>query len=392
MASERFWDIIKNNMSKKVRLIIFISLVITYFIVAPILIYYALGYRFNFDTRTVISTGGFDLKIWPQETNILIDQKIVRRTNIFSNDELIQGLLPKKYNIAVEKEGYFTWDKNLNIEANKVTKLENVTLIKESLAFQNVKGSFDNFYISPDEKYILTANEASATFHTIDSSTLDIVNTFTLQNPKDLVVSWNTGSETVKLYNKTTPEIIYSINYKKTGTIIPEETPGIPSDEILSVQPVTVNGITLVKDADYISLLNTKTDKFEKYYQAKDWKFSPDKSKFLFFNDHEILFAKTNAPTQKIFLIRFSGIIDDCFWLNNDYVIYNVGGKLKISEIDTRDKINTVDLKVQLTTESDAVTTLINPEIHFDTTNKILYILNEKNLFVSEPLTDKKNK
>lgn len=381
-------------MSKKIRLIIFISLVLTYFIAAPILIYYALGYRFNFDTQSVVTTGGFYLKIWPQETTILVDQKAIRQTSIFSNEELIQSLLPKKYNIAVEKNGYFTWDKNLPVENKKITKIENITLIKQTIPFSTVKDSVASFFLSPNDGLILIANDIDLSFSLLDSQSKKVKNSFSIpevtkNNIDDVsVLSWNQNLKIIYLKLRDGTDKYFSVDYSNAGALTPEAIASPKTPEDL----VTSGNLTLKKQNNNIYLQNTATMEFEPFYKGKGIIFSNDKSKFLFFSDHEILFAKTDSPDQKIFLMRFSEVINDCFWLNNDYIIYNVAGKIKISEIDTRDKINTVDLAIKLKIEDGARVALKNPKIFFDGINKNLYILNEQTLFVSEPLTDKSNK
>jgi len=45
-----------------------------------------------------------------------------------------------------------------------------------------------------------------------------------------------------------------------------------------------------------------------------------------------------------LFLTRFSEKIGRIFWLTNDYLIFNVGDKIKIAEIDSRDQLNVIDL------------------------------------------------
>lgn len=381
-------------MNRKIRLIILISLVLTYFIVAPILIYYALGYRFDFDNQTVVSTGGFYLKIWPQEANILIDQEIVGQTNVFSNEKLIRSLLPKKYNIAVQKEGYFGWDKNLDVEDKKITKLENITLIKKTISFAKIKDDVVNIFLSPNENLILIINYPDYSFSLLDSQSGIIKNTFfipeiTKANISNVdVFSWNQNLKTILLKLEGEPNEYFSVDYNKTGVLT-------PTTIILKKDPedlVTSGNLTFKKQNSNIYLLDKTTLEYEPFYKGKGIVFSNDKLKFLFFSDHEILFANTDTLDKKIFLMRFSGIISDCFWLNNNYIIYNINDNIKISEIDTRDKINTVDLQIKLTAEDNSIITPKNPKIFFDGINKNLYILNEKTLFVSEPLTSKNNR
>jgi hypothetical protein len=76
---------------------------------------------------------------------------------------------------------------------------------------------------------------------------------------------------------------------------------------------------------------------------------------------------------EQLFLTRFSEKIDSLFWYTNYYLIFNLGDKIKIIEIDERDKINIYDLAE-----------FKDPEIFW--ANKKLYILSEQNLYASDEL------
>ena len=108
---------------------------------------------------------------------------------------------------------------------------------------------------------------------------------------------------------------------------------------------------------------------------------SPDFNKILYLGNFEIwiFFLKDNLNQpqkkagEKVFLTRFSEKIKDCFWLNSGYLIFNTDSKLKIAEIDDRDRINIYDLK-----------DFENPKIFFNGNNKKVYILSNGKFFVSE--------
>lgn len=92
---------------------------------------------------------------------------------------------------------------------------------------------------------------------------------------------------------------------------------------------------------------------FEKFFEpVKALKISPDSKKLAYFSDSEIwllfLQNKQDSPQKKagdkVFLTRLSEKIENVFWLNSDYLIFNAGDKIKIAEIDDRDGINIIDL------------------------------------------------
>lgn len=123
------------------------------------------------------------------------------------------------------------------------------------------------------------------------------------------------------------------------------------------------------------------------YSPANNFEISPDGQKVLFCNDYEILYSYFNAKEPEIvFLNRFSEKISNCLWLNNDYIIFTLAGKIKISEINRENEINIVDIPSTITLESGKTLEITSPKIIFNQQDKKLYILTGKTLLVSEPL------
>jgi len=137
-----------------------------------------------------------------------------------------------------------------------------------------------------------------------------------------------------------------------------------------------------LREDQILYLFNPDSKSFEKFFEPiKSIKISPDSKKLFYFSDSEIwvLFLKDGPPGHRagdrVFLIRLSEKIGDCFWLNSSYLIFNAANKIKIAEIDDRDRINIIDLAE-----------FKEPKIFFNQADKKLYILREGNLSVSEKL------
>jgi len=129
---------------------------------------------------------------------------------------------------------------------------------------------------------------------------------------------------------------------------------------------------------------NPDLKSFEKFFENINFlKISPDLKKIVYFSNSEIwiLFLKevVSQPIkksgEKVFLVRLSEKINDVFWLNSDYLVFNTGNKIKVAEIDDRDRINMVD-----------IAEFENPKIFFSQKQKKLYILSNGNLYTSETL------
>ncbi len=114
----------------------------------------------------------------------------------------------------------------------------------------------------------------------------------------------------------------------------------------------------------------------------KDFQLSPDDKKIAYFTDHEIwvFFLESQYDLQrergeKIFLTRFSEKIDKAVWLNSYYLMFSVGDKIKVTEIDNRDRLNIVEVEE-----------LKSPEIYWDKETETAYALSKGKLYFTDRL------
>jgi len=148
----------------------------------------------------------------------------------------------------------------------------------------------------------------------------------------------------------------------------------------------------LLKEDDNLYFFDQALENFKKLSApANSFSFSPDLKKIVYFNNYEIwilfLEEKFDQPQRKvgeeIFLTRFSEKIGEVFWLTSHYLVFNAGNKLKIAEIDDRDRINIVDLSPHQISGSEGLVEFKDPKIFWNQNNKKLYLFSEKNLYTS---------
>jgi hypothetical protein len=90
---------------------------IVFAISTPVIVLYALGYKFDLRSRQVLKTGTMVVYSEPNDANIYIDDKIQKS----KTDATIRFLLPGDFNIKVSKPGYQSWTKRLNVRSSLVT-------------------------------------------------------------------------------------------------------------------------------------------------------------------------------------------------------------------------------------------------------------------------------
>jgi len=144
-------------MNKKTRQIILIFCVICFFILAPILVLYSMGYGYDFKKGKITETGGIYVRTFPAADKITVDSNISKKLGFLANSIFVQRLLPKNHSVYIEKSGYYDYSKTLPVEKKLTTKLENILLIKKNIAFSDVTDNIDYFSIAPNQQNIIAS-------------------------------------------------------------------------------------------------------------------------------------------------------------------------------------------------------------------------------------------
>ncbi|MBA3046754.1 PEGA domain-containing protein [Patescibacteria group bacterium] len=164
-------------MSLKIRRFLYILFITAFFIITPMVIFYAAGYKFDSGGISFQKTGSFILDSEPQGANIFINGKPQQNffKKIFANEESytktpakIKGLLPEEYDLRIELEGYWPWQKKLSIRPGTSTYAEDVYLFRNNLPVSILSGEIKNLKLSPDKNKIAALLEGRLVIISVD--------------------------------------------------------------------------------------------------------------------------------------------------------------------------------------------------------------------------------
>lgn len=110
-----------------------------FFIVASIIaILFAEGLRLNLKSLKFIKTGGIFIKTSQSGAKIYVNDKFIEKTTgLLNYSRLVSGLIPGHYNIFVYKEGYYPWNKTIEVKNGLVVEINHILLFPLNL--QKVK-------------------------------------------------------------------------------------------------------------------------------------------------------------------------------------------------------------------------------------------------------------
>ncbi len=116
-------------MTRRFRRFIFLIFTIFFVVSSIIVVLFAQGYRFDFNSLKIVKTGGIFIKTSTNSAKIYINDKYVESTSgILNHSALISGLAPKNYNVFVYKENYYPWNKTVEIKNGMVSELNDIIL------------------------------------------------------------------------------------------------------------------------------------------------------------------------------------------------------------------------------------------------------------------------
>jgi|AntAceMinimDraft_18_1070375.scaffolds.fasta_scaffold09195_7 hypothetical protein len=357
-------------MTKRFKKILFFGLCLFFVVTAPSVIFYSQGYRFDFNNKKIVQTGGIFLRVSPPGATIYLDKKLYKKIRFFFETAFINGLIPKNYEIAIEKTDYHPWNKILKVEESQVTEAKDIILFPKNPEFNLIAKKVDNFFPSPDGiQTILQVNEKN-------SWSLKLFNTQT--------------QEQSELINEQ--ELLSIQENKKINKIIFLNL--IWSDDSTKILlNVSING-----EQRYLRIDTKQQNKFfivNLENNLRDVYFNPINSEEIFYlgpiseeSENKTIFRLKNTGEQSMLnfpssfssqnIITHTAIDDSILWLNESGFVYR--GRINGNKINLLQSLNLKPIIIN----KDANYSIIAEDSSkiFIKENEGLYYLNiEKYLF-----------
>ncbi len=416
-------------MTKKTRRIIFLTFLILFLFLAPVAILYSQGYRIDLENKKLTNTGGLFFKILPKQSEVYIDGTLEKKTDFFFGSILIENLLPRKYQIEIKKDGFHSWQKNLEIKEKEVTEAKNIILFPQTVDFDVINQGTKDFWFSPDQKKIILKENGqfgwALKLYEVDkkikSHLIDEID-ISLKEADLIDLTFSDDSKKIYLQVGTREQIEnFTLELDKTPAVLTETESAFPpaenyvayktinndvyylsetghlfkNGEQINSNPFPVRQETpysleifanyiFLKENDDLYLFDSESKNFDNFAEGVDAiEISPDLKKLAYVSNNEIwIFFLTNVYDQpsrsageKVFLVRLADKITDLFWINSDYLVFSAGDRIKISETDNRDSLNVIEIIETKT-----------PEIFWSESEKRLYVLTESILYGSRSL------
>lgn len=288
------------------------TFILTFFVSAPLIIFYASGYRLDFKRGKIIKTG-----------TLLIEGKDIKDAKLYLNNELyekpfseklyIYNLIPGEYQVKLERDSYYPWQKKINIYSGLTTFTQDIVLFKKNIPLQLIDGQVSDFYLSPDwQKIVYLTKFATYTeIHLLNLETKEINLVSKIETIGNIELSWAASSKKILAQNKDT-HLVFNIENLKEPIDLDKIMSNISGKISWDIDSDTLL-YTLTADTIYkIDLVADKTEKiFSNAEQPINQEFFIEGNDIFYIEkqaDQDILnkFNIASQNTKKILGLRVS--------------------------------------------------------------------------------------
>ena len=154
-------------MTLKKRRIWLILCVLIFIISAPVINLYISGYRLTSDFK-IIKTGGIYVYSSLNEVKIYLNSEYKKQTGIIQSGIFLQNLNPGKYTILAAKDGFWPWQKKIEVKEELVAELHPVLVAQNPEGETILRGMFVKLYYSPFQKILALAEKNKKGFYKIN--------------------------------------------------------------------------------------------------------------------------------------------------------------------------------------------------------------------------------
>lgn len=377
-----------------------IGIGITIFIIlAPILVFYARGFKYDFSTGQVIKTGTLIMRTEPEKARVFLNSD----TKAITTPANIRFLTPGEYNIRAEKTGYQTWQKRLSVVSQFVTwgnlNRDNIfLLLKEPKLTNSYPGT--SVATSSDRSEIAYTHEGVEYFLRPSNGsreTLGQTSSIRLPLPAHATIDWANAAQiwqllqTTDAWPLTANEVedingIYT-NGRRTAVLtngnlssfeITEMTPlaenvtavllnneelwfissgvlrlynfGTKTFQTIAEGLPTTNNAQIIRGSKQVYVIAAGElyyvqDTVQKVYSPVTFaRWYEDAGKLLYGNGNEAYLHEPLTNRSELAFRSISPILDAQLSWSTGYLFYVHEGKIKAAELDTRNGQNQFDI------------------------------------------------
>jgi len=144
------------NKSLLKRIIVYLLIFVLFLVTDFVVIAWAFGYRWDFQNRQLTKTGAIVIATNQPKYSVLVNKK---KINNSKNKLVIKNLLPREYSLKIEKEGFYPWEKNINVEAYKISYYDKIILFPKNNRPETILYDVDDYKLNQEKNIIYASRK-----------------------------------------------------------------------------------------------------------------------------------------------------------------------------------------------------------------------------------------
>ncbi|MFH1522219.1 MAG: hypothetical protein ABIE43_00180 [Patescibacteria group bacterium] len=299
-------------MTLKFRRILFFIFFTAFIVITSLTTLYAIGYKINLTwpikfNQAFQKTGMFIFNTEPNGAKIYLNDKprqlifkklISEEKSYITTAAKIKNLLPGEYEVRLELDGFWPWQKKLTIYPGQSTFAEDINLFKKSLPLQIDDFPIQDIVFSPNKKYIYIPSK------------LLLIN---LDNSEHISFPFNSQEK----------------NSSNKSTWSPDSNKIIADNKVININNIN----------NEINLNNLTSSKIENI------KWANNSSKLYYQHDNSISYFEINTKISNI-LVEGENYLD--YLIKDSYIFFvsylNRATKLKTNLINNNELIRELEI------------------------------------------------
>lgn len=183
-----------------------------FFVVAPLLLFYTAGYRYNTKKAAIEKHGTLIIDSSPAGASITLDGQV----GIDTTPATFQELVPGWHRVRVERPGYAPWEKSLEIRAERATFADRIHLFREAPPIQLVHAGDVRAIAANrdrDTLFIVERTSPSTTKAALLQSRGRVSSEIALNAalPDDIDIRWQQDDRAVYLDTPSTKDVVIRV-------------------------------------------------------------------------------------------------------------------------------------------------------------------------------------
>lgn len=304
----------KKNLS--IRRFLYWVMVSLFICMAPVILLFSLGYKFDTHIKGFVRTGILSVKSSPDGATVSVNKKIKLETTPMS----IRYVLPDTYTIRIEKQGYHPYTIASIVEASKVSEVTAV-LIPIILGGEILGREFEVYshFLSKKilgQKVILFtstgiygADEKLTEMKQLSLSVLPKDEGQSLQGILEIneyLIFWSNHTIYTLVIPRDDTRLYQSEQIYHTDTALHSVYVGIKDRYLITHEGNQIIAVDIMNKLNIITLVNLKSDQARVVYD--------EQQELLFFTDYDSKKDRMDLFTQELrttFLTKSEGLIND---------------------------------------------------------------------------------